>query len=726
MAISNETVIDLPVLGMTCAACVRRVERAAAAVPGVVRAEVNLPLSRARIAFDPAVGSILAAAAAIREAGYDVPADVLDAPAEKKLAAIERAGRDETRGLRRDATLAIALAAALMAIAMATEAALPQLVLGTLAVLGPGRRYLIGGWRAVRHGSPDMNTLIAIGAGVAWLASTITVIRGVRAPLYFDAGAAIIAFVMIGKLLEARARVGLADAVRGLVSLAPAIAHREGGDVDAASLVPGDAIVVRPGERIAADGTVTDGASSVDEALLTGEAMPVDKAAGSPVYAGTLNQHGALTVRVARAGGDTSLARIARAVEDAQGDKPRIARLADRVSAYFVPAVLGIAALTFVGWLVAGAGVEIAIARMIAVLVIACPCALGLATPAAVAVGTSRGAQLGVLFHGGAALERASSIEVVCLDKTGTLTTGKPTLVAAEPPELLALAAAAEQGSEHPIARAIVAAATEPLAAATEVVAAPGGGVTATVGEVRVWIGSREHVALAGADPSTLDARAEELAATGKTIAYVATDRALAPARARDTSTCTIAGLLAVADPPAPAAKGAIAALRAMGIEPVMITGDREGAARWIAGEVGIARVHAGVRPTAKATLVTAERAHHKVAMVGDGLNDAPALAAADLGIALGTGTDIAAAAADVTLLRDGIAALPTVFALARATLHVIRRNLYAAFVYNLVCIPIAAAGLASPMLAAAAMSLSSVSVLASSLRLRGFSPRQP
>ena len=721
MAISNETVIDLPVLGMTCAACVRRVERAAAAVPGVVRAEVNLPLSRARIAFDPAVGSILAAAAAIREAGYDVPADVLDAPTEKKLAAIERAGRDETRGLRRDATLAIALAAALMAIAMATEAALPQLVLGTLAVLGPGRRYLIGGWRAVRHGSPDMNTLIAIGAGVAWLASTITVIRGVRAPLYFDAGAAIIAFVMIGKLLEARARVGLADAVRGLVSLAPAIAHREGGDVDAASLVPGDAIVVRPGERIAADGTVTDGASSVDEALLTGEAMPVDKAAGSPVYAGTLNQHGALTVRVARAGGDTSLARIARAVEDAQGDKPRIARLADRVSAYFVPAVLGIAALTFVGWLVAGAGVEIAIARMIAVLVIACPCALGLATPAAVAVGTSRGAQLGVLFHGGAALERASSIEVVCLDKTGTLTTGKPTLVAAEPPELLALAAAAEQGSEHPIARAIVAAATEPLAAATEVVAAPGGGVTATVGDVRVWIGSREHVALAGADPSTLDARAEELAATGKTIAYVATDRARA--RTRDTSTCTIAGLLAVADPPAPAAKGAIAALRAMGIEPVMITGDREGAARWIAGEVGIARVHAGVRPTAKATLVTAERAHHKVAMVGDGLNDAPALAAADLGIAIGGGADVAVAAADVTLLRGGIVALPTALHLARATLRTIRGSLVAAFTYNAICIPLAAAGLASPMLAAAAMSLSSVSVLLVALRLRGWAP---
>ena len=722
----GETVIDLPVLGMTCAACVRRVERAAAAVPGVLRAEVNLPLSRARLALGPAAAALPAAIAAIRAAGYDVPADVLDAPAEKKLAAIARAGRDETTGLRRDAALAIVLAIALMAIAMTTDAPLPQLALGTLAVFGPGRRYLAGGWRAVRHASPDMNTLIALGAGAAWLASTIAVIRGVRAPLYFDAGAAIVAFVMIGKLLEARARAGLADAVRGLVSLAPAQAHRDGaGDVDAASLVPGDVITVRPGERIAADGTVTEGESSVDEALLTGEAMPVDKAAGSPVYAGTLNQHGALTVRVARAGGDTALARIARAVADAQGDKPRIARLADRVSAYFVPAVLAIAALTLAGWLVAGAGAETALARMIAVLVIACPCALGLATPAAVAVGTSRGAELGVLFHGGAALERASAIAVVCLDKTGTLTTGTPTLVAAEPPEILALAAAAEQQSEHPIARAIVAAAAAPLAAVSEVVAAPGGGVTATVGEVRVAVGSREHVLLAGVDPASLvelDARADALAGSGKTVAYVATaDRGRA--RAPDTSTCTILGILAVADPPAPAAKAAIARLVALGIEPVMITGDREGAARWIAGEVGIARVHAGVRPTGKAALVTAERAQRKVAMVGDGLNDAPALAAADLGIALGTGTDIAAAAADVTLLRDGIAALPTVFALARATLHVIRRNLYAAFVYNLVCIPLAAAGLASPMLAAAAMSLSSVSVLASSLRLRRWAP---
>ena len=757
---SPETIVDLPVLGMTCAACVRRVERAAGAVPGVSRAEVNLVSSRARIVFDPAIASrelVALTAKAIRDAGYDVPADILDAPNEKKLAAIERAGLDETRGLRRDAILAIGIAVATMALAMVgggDPSIYAQLVLGTLVVFGPGQRYLHGGWTAVRHRSPDMNTLIAIGAGVAWLTSVVATLRwaatGAEPRLYFDAGAAIIAFVMIGKLLEARSRARLTDAVRGLVSLVPDAAHRLRddalADVSPAALVPGDAIIVRPGERIAADGTVTDGTSSVDEALLTGEAMPVDKAAGSPVYAGTLNQHGVLTIRVARAGGDTSLGRIARAVEDAQGDKPQIARLADRVSAVFVPVVLAIGALTLGGWLVAGAGVETALARMIAVLVIACPCALGLATPAAVAVGTSRGAELGVLFHGGAALEIASSIRIVCLDKTGTLTTGKPTLVAVIPvaditeAELLELAASAERDSEHPIARAIVAAAKEPPATAAEVVVVPGGGVTALVGirshgrdQVRVWLGSREHVALAGADPAPLDARAAELAATGRTVAYVAIQRVRAAdeaVRAADVAVGSadtavrLAGLLAVADPPAPGAKAAIAALRALDIDLVMITGDREGAAGWIAGEVGIARIHAGVRPTGKATLVTAERARGPVAMVGDGLNDAPALAAADLGIALGSGTDIAAAAADVTLLRDGIAALPTVFGLARATLHVIRRNLYAAFLYNLVCIPIAAAGLLSPMLAAAAMSLSSVSVLASSLRLRGFLPR--
>ncbi|MEJ7601063.1 MAG: heavy metal translocating P-type ATPase, partial [Kofleriaceae bacterium] len=418
-------VVDLPVLGMTCAACVRRVEKAALAVQGVARAEVNLPLSRARLELDPAQTTPAIAAAAIRAAGYEVPADALDerARGSTRLAAIERAHTDEASGLRRDAVVAIVATVPLLVIAMAhgvfegTASVIAQLALGTLVVGGPGMRYVRAGARAVRHRSPDMNTLVALGAGTAWLASTVVAVRwlagrsshgGHHMPeLYFEAGAAIVAFVMIGKLLEARARARLADAVRGVLSLAPARVRRlvaapavgpgeptmiapgqeptAAGlehEIDAGELVPGDSIVVRPGERIAADGTIMQDNSAVDESLLTGESMPVDKAEGAPVYAGTLNHHGALVVRVARAGADTALARIARAVEDAQGDKPPIARLADRVSAVFVPTVLAIAALTVIGWLVAGAAPMVAIERMVAVLVIACPCALGLATPA--------------------------------------------------------------------------------------------------------------------------------------------------------------------------------------------------------------------------------------------------------------------------------------------------------------------------------------------------------
>jgi len=746
-----ELVVDLPVLGMTCAACVRRVEKAALAVPGVARAEVNLPLSRARLELDPAQATPAIAAAAIRAAGYDVPPDALDdrATGGKRLAAIERAHADEASGLRRDAVIAIAATVPLLVIAMAhgmferTASVIAQLGLGTLVIVGPGSRYLHAGWRAVRHRSPDMNTLIALGAGTAWLSSAIVAARWLAGPrhhapeLYFEAGAAIVAFVMIGKLLEARARAKLADAVRGVLSLAPARAHRllaaperQPGEpivvgpgeqhtaagieqeLDAGQLAPGDALVVRPGERIAADGTIIEGSSAIDESLLTGESLPVDKTAGAPVYAGTLNSHGALVVRVARAGADTALARIARAVEDAQGDKPPIARLADRVSAVFVPIVLAIAAATFAGWFVAGASAPVAVERMVAVLVIACPCALGLATPAAVAVGTARAAELGILFRGGPAIEVASTITVACLDKTGTLTAGTPTLVAAPADDVLALAASAELASEHPIARAIVDGAKArglALQRPSEARIEPGAGIEATIGTHRVLVGTREFLALAGVEglgPDEIAAPPNDTEIPGATLSVIAIDGKLA-------------GTLAVADPPAPAARAAVDKLRAMGIEPVMLSGDREAAARWIANQLGIERVHAGVRSTEKAAIVAAERAPGKrVAMVGDGINDAPALATADLGIALASGTDVAAATADVTLLR-GIGSLPAVFGLGRATLSTIRRNLLAASIYNAVCIPVAAAGLLSPVIASAAMSLSSVSVLLSSLALR-------
>ncbi len=730
---TSEHVVDLPVLGMTCAACVRRVEKAIAAVPGVTRADVNLPLSRAQIAFGDDVdrGALVTA---IRRAGYEVPADVLDAPSTgaARLDAIEAAGRQDAAGLRRDATLAIALTVPLLAIAMAhglvegTAAVITQLVLGTIVVLGPGARYFRGGWIAVRHRAPDMNTLIALGAGAAWLSSMVAAIRwlsGARVhmpALYFEAGAAIVSFVMIGKLLEARARTRLTTAVHGLLSLSPPTAHRlaDGAEteVDAGALAAGDLIVVRPGERVAADGTVIEGRSAVDESLLTGESAPVDKAEGAPLYAGTLNQQSPLTVRVARAGSDTALARIARAVEDAQGSKAPIARLADRVSAWFVPVVLAIAAVTFGAWALAGIPAELALERAIAVLVVACPCALGLATPAAVAVGTARGAELGILFRGAAALEAGSAIDVVCLDKTGTLTAGTPALVRTigrtmPPDELLALTASAEHDSQHPLARAIVDGARARSLAVerpTDVTTAPGGGITATVRGHRVIVGSREFVALAGVEISD---EGTDLPA-GASVCHVGVDG-------------VHAGVIAVADPPSPDAAAAILALRALGITPVMITGDRLEVARELGRAVGIERIHAAARPTEKAALVRAERdGGHRVAMVGDGINDAPALAASDLGFALGSGTEIAAAAADVTLLRGGIAAVPVAIALARATLHVIRRNLVAAFAYNAVCIPLAAAGFLSPVLASAAMSLSSVSVLLSSLRLRRWSAR--
>jgi len=718
----SETQVDLPVLGMTCAACVRRVERAALAVPGIASAEVNLPLSRARLVFDPDKVTIDGAAAAIRDAGYEVPADVIDGAVtgSARLEAIEHAHVEETAGLRRDAMVAIAATVPLLVIAMTHASSTPlvivQLALGTLVVLGPGMRYLRSGIRAAFHRSPDMNTLIALGSTAAWLSSLVIAIdwlagSRVHPPeLYFEAGAAIVAFVMIGKLLEARARSRLADAVRGLLSLAPTTATRlrDGDEVDIAAdqLAPGDVIRVRPGERIAADGTVIEGRSAVDEGMLTGEGLPVDKAEGAPVYAGTLNHHGTLAIRVARAGGDTALARIARAVEDAQGTKAPIARLADRVSAVFVPIVLAIASATVIGWLFGGTPIAESIEHGVAVLVIACPCALGLATPAAVAVGTARGAELGVLFRDGAALETASRIQIACLDKTGTLTAGAPAILGEPDPELLQVAASVELASEHPIAKAIVEGARArglQLDQPTNAVIEPGAGIAADVGGKRVLVGTRDYVALAGIDvPPTPD--------VAGSVSHVAID-------GRHT------GTIAVIDPPSPRAAPAIAALRDFGIELVMVTGDTERVAAAIADEVGISDIRAGVRPIGKAAIVRELRKRGRVAMVGDGINDAPALAAADLGVAIGSGTDIAVATADVTLLRDGIAGLPVAFGLARATLHTIRRNLAAASIYNLVCIPIAAAGLLSPVLASAAMSLSSVSVLVSSLALRRHRP---
>ncbi len=771
--------VEISITGMTCAACVRRIEKAVRAVPGVNEATVNLVTQRASVKLDPTSARRESLVAAIEKAGYGVvepqPAvarlsQSTTASTEMRAEALAVAEAREQRSIRRDFTIAAILTLPLLVIGM-SHGAIPgtagpvghwtQFLLATPIVFGPGIRFLRLAWTALRHRSADMNTLVAIGVLAAWGYSTVTLFSSTfsshaghdaAAHLYFEAAAAIISFVLLGKLLETRARKRLSDAVRGLVALVPKTARRVNtdgstSDVDLGTIVVGDRVLVRPGERIATDGKVVAGSSAVDESMLTGESLPVDKAVGSLAFGGTLNQSGAITIEVTRTGSDTALARIVEAVEQAQGSRAPIARLADVISAYFVPIVIGLATIALIAWFAVdptSGGFAVAVERFVAVLVIACPCALGLATPAAVAVGTGRGAELGILVKGGAVLEAASRIDTVLLDKTGTVTEGKPTLtdVIATPGfarrhstreasaemsdvsgrgeiELISLVAAVERHSEHPVAQAIVAGADQRGASrleATSFTMQAGGGVEGRVAGVDVRIGTSAYLSAAGISTSALDATAIALAARGRTPSFIAVDG-------------LIAGIVAIADRPTAEAKRAIAELKAMGVDVAMVTGDRRETANAVASELGIERVFAEVRPEDKARIVADERARGRtVAMVGDGINDAPALAGAHVGIAIGTGTDIAVAAADIALFRGGIASLPQALRLARATLRTIRQNLVLAFVYNVIGIPIAAGALypatgwlLSPVLASAAMSLSSVSVLANSLRLRRF-----
>jgi Cu+-exporting ATPase len=752
----NET-CELDIRGMTCASCVRRVERALAAVAGVAEATVNLVTERATVRFDPALAATMELSRAITRAGYEVSA-VRSSPraaVPNNTAAGPEPLRDrelqEGRALRRDLLVGAALNVPLLIIGM-SHGAIPgtdgmfgrwlQLCLATAVVLGPGWRFVKLGWKGLRHGAPDMNTLVTVGALSAWAYSTVAVIAPTLFPhgahgtvlhLYFEATGAIIGFVLLGKWLETRARRRLSDAVRGLVALVPRQAIRllEDGTeepIPVDLLSPGQIVLVRPGTRVPTDGEVLEGNSAVDESMLTGESLPVDKAPGARVFAGTLNQSGSLRLEVRSTGAQTALARIVEVVEQAQGSRAPIARLADVVSGYFVPIVMGLAILTLITWWwidPSSAGFAVAVERMVAVLVIACPCALGLATPAAVAVGTGRGAELGILIKGGAALEAASRITSVLLDKTGTVTRGRPQLTeyenrsGLEDSEWLSLLAAVEAESEHPVARAIVDGASSRGARLLRVSAfrnEPGYGIEGQVDGRVVRIGTRFWLALAGVDTSELEPLAQELGALGRTPSFVAIDG-------------RSSGLVAVADPPADEAKAAVRALGDAGISVALVSGDRGVTARAVASEIGVARVFAEVTPSGKVEAVAAERAKGEiVAMVGDGINDAPALASADVGVAIGTGTDIALAAADICLLRGGISGLPVALRLARATLRTIRQNLFWAFVYNVIGIPIAAGVLypvtgwsLSPVLASAAMSLSSVSVLVNSLRLRRF-----
>ncbi|MEZ6036596.1 MAG: heavy metal translocating P-type ATPase [Planctomycetota bacterium] len=748
----------IDITGMTCAACVRRVERALQKLDGVAGATVNLATQQAQTSFDPARVSRPQLDAAIVDAGYGVltaPAKTHEANADGAPVAAaaappnarERADREERRRLLRDLAIAATATIPLLVLGM-SHGAIPfadtpaghyvQLVLASIVLFGPGMRFLRGGFTALRHRSPDMNTLVSLGALAAWTWSTVVTFAPHwlthgehQAPhVYFEATGAILSFVLLGKFLESRARWRLGDAVRHLHAMVPAKARRvDAGDeheVPVAALRVGDVVRVRPGERAPVDGVVTDGASAFDESLLTGESVPVDKLPGDRIVGGSMNTTGAVLLRVVHTGRDTAIARIAAAVEEAQGSHAPIQRFADRASAVFVPIVLALAAITFAAWWLQqpdAAGLAAAIQYTVAVLVIACPCALGLATPAAVAVAAGRSAELGVLFRNGAAVEQASHIDRVFLDKTGTLTKGRPELAAIElladldEGEALRLAAAAELGSEHPFARAIVEAARQrgvPLERAAEFAATPAMGVTSRIDGARIAVGKPEWLRSLGVDDDVAATQiVSDMAERGLTPLLVARHR-------------TPVAVLGLADGLRSEASDAVAALRAMQVRVAVLTGDRRRVAEALTASLGIDEVHAELLPADKARLVAeAQQRGERVAMVGDGVNDAQALAQADLGIALGTGTDVAAAAADVALLRSGLEGLPTALGLARATMRTIRQNLVWASVYNLLGIPIAAGAFAafglslSPVLASAAMSLSSVSVLLNSLRLR-------
>lgn len=726
--------IDMDIRGMTCANCVARIERALAAVPGVERAEVDFATGRARVA-----GTAIAARLreAVRAAGYEA----LEA-GEDRAAAIAASEHAELRALKIDLAIAALLGVPAITIGMAHETAHAllgpaggwiQLALTTPIVVGPGRRFFVGAWKAASQRAADMNSLVAIGVLAAWLWSTLELVLHVGAGhLYFEAAAAIVLFVLFGKLLEARARRSLSRAVRGLLALVPERVARldDAGEehwVAPTELVAGERVRVRPGERVAIDGEVVEGRSSVDESMLTGESLPVDKQPGARVHAGTINSFGALIVRASGSLGQSTLSGLVRALEQAHGARAPIARLADVIAGRFVPVVIAIALATLViGWALepSAAGFAAAVERFVAVLVIACPCALGLATPAAVAVGTGRAAALGMLIRGGAALEAASRIDTVVLDKTGTLTIGAPELVEVvagtrDQASVLRMAAALEISSEHPLAKAIVAGARGrglTIPPAREVVAELGRGLRGEVEGVAVLVGTAALLAAEGIAVDRLEGAAARLAERGCTPSFVAI--------AGDG-----AGLLALADRPSEHARAVVAELRALGVGVAMATGDRAATARGIARELGIDEVYAELSPQGKLALIERLRGEGRVvAMVGDGINDAPALAAAHVGVAVGGATAVAEASADVALLGTGIDRLPLALRLARATMRNVRQNLAWAFVYNLVCIPLAAGLLypwtgwqLSPIVASATMSLSSVSVLLNALRLRSF-----
>ncbi len=781
--------ITLPVEGMTCAACQATVQKALQRQPGVLDASVNLMMKSAAVTYDPALVQPEALVDAIRETGYEAELPRPEQTAFEEQEARDRSQVQEFRTLRRQALASGAAGVVAMLLSMplmsamtagahaahpapgngvgdpfmrwamesltpALRASMPwlyrippaflswSLLVLTLGVMAwAGRRFYVRAWAALSHRSADMNTLVAVGTGAAFLYSVLATVapgfflsRGVPPDVYYEAVVIIIALILTGNALEARAKSRTSAALRSLVVLQPRTARvqrgaEEGSDVDVPveQVASGDVVIVRPGERLPVDGEVLSGGSAVDESMLTGESMPVEKQPGDRVIGGTINRTGAFRYRATNLGADSVLAQIVRLMRDAQSSRAPIQKLADRISGIFVPVVIGLAVVTFIVWFLAAdtAPAVRAFAAAVAVLIIACPCAMGLAVPTAVMVATGRGAELGILIKGGEALQRAGDVTTVVLDKTGTVTEGLPDVTDVLPApgaprgadELLRLAASLEGSSEHPLADALVRKARHrgiALAPVEGFQSITGLGAVGIVEGSFVAVGNEKLMHEYAADVAPLQADAERLAGEGKTPVYAAVDGALA-------------GLLAVADPLKPASLEAIARLRRMGLDVVLLTGDNRRTAAAVARQAGIGRVVAEVLPDGKvAEVQRLQKEGAVVAMVGDGVNDAPALAQADVGIAIGTGTDIAVEASDITLMRGDPRGVATAITLSRRTMRTMKENLFWAFVYNVIGIPVAAGVLypvfgvqLSPILASAAMALSSVSVVTNSLRLR-------